>query len=209
MAHLNYKRSRKLSDYQHFSELRAQCKTQSDSFHENFIVKSENSSIANPKHFWNFINSVKKISNLPNHVFLENHHADTSEGIAELFSRYLMAVYGPPVSSDTQFVSKNSIEFSYVYISKDDIFCILYKLDSNKGADPDGIHPSLIRSCCSSLIHPLYLIFDKSITEGFFPGEWKRGIVSPIYKSGNRHDIRNYRLITLLSFIPEIFESII
>lgn len=44
---------------------------------------------------------------------------------------------------------------------------------------------------------------------GIFPSEWKKGIIVPIYKSGNRNEIDNYRPITILDSISKVIESII
>jgi len=41
----------------------------------------------------------------------------------------------------------------------------------------------------------------------YFP--WKMSFVTPIHKSGDKHDVTNYRPISKLSIIPKMFEVII
>lgn len=42
-----------------------------------------------------------------------------------------------------------------------------------------------------------------------FPDAWKKSFITPIYKSGNRNNVRNYRPIAKFSIIAKMFEAII
>ena len=47
-----------------------------------------------------------------------------------------------------------------------------------------------------------------SFTQGIFPDELKLARVVPIYKSGDKKEVSNYRPISVLSFYSKIFEKI-
>lgn len=46
-------------------------------------------------------------------------------------------------------------------------------LISKKGADPDRIPLFLVKECANKLSQPLFIIYNKSLSEGTFPSVWK------------------------------------
>ncbi len=50
---------------------------------------------------------------------------------------------------------------------------------------------------------------NKCVIQGYFPYELKAGCITPIFKSGDRKDVKNYRPVCSLSPFSKIFERII
>ena len=67
----------------------------------------------------------------------------------------------------------------------------------------------LILHAVSSLVFPLLLIFNYSLTLSEKPNQWKTSYVIPVHKKGNKHNPLNYRPISLISTFSWIFKHII
>ena len=58
--------------------------------------------------------------------------------------------------------------------------------------------------------YPLHIIFNKSLSKGILPDDWKTAILSPIFKNeGDKKHACNYRPISLTSVVCKICESLI
>lgn len=110
----------------------------SDQCYNDYIMRTENSIIANPKRLWVYVNSIKHNNDIPSQKSLNDEHADTNESIANLFANYFKLVYTS--STGLNFVPSlsNIIGFSFVYIDARDIKLKLMKLNTSKGAGPGG-----------------------------------------------------------------------
>ena len=79
----------------------------------------------------------------------------------------------------------------------------------NSAAGHDSLPGSVMKQCADKYIVPLTHIINLSITEGYFPEEFKLVKVLHIFKSGDEQNIQNYRSISILSFFSKIFGKII
>ena len=59
-------------------------------------------------------------------------------------------------------------------------------MNPNKTCGPDGIHGQILKKCCSSLSHPLSILFKISYNTGSVPKDWKLANVVPIHKAVRR-----------------------
>ena len=85
----------------------------------------------------------------------------------------------------------------------------LEKLDTSKSAGPDGLHPRLLRECADVLAEPLALLYQLSLDSGQVPSQWKKSVISPIFKKGAKNIATNYRPVSLTSLLCKLLEGII
>lgn len=89
------------------------------------------------------------------------------------------------------------------------LVCWFTKLSLDKSAGSDDIPPRLLQATSDTISDPLCLLFRKSLNEGSLPEEWRTANVTPIYKKGDRHVLRNYRPVSLTCQFSKVLESVI
>ena len=94
-------------------------------------------------------------------------------------------------------------------IEPSDTFNALASLDPSKAMGSDKISPKVLKYCATALYEPVTHLFQLSIDQGYLPLEWKLHLITPIFKSGNRSLIKNYRPISLLCIISKVLERLI
>ena len=56
---------------------------------------------------------------------------------------------------------------------------------------------------------PLSMIFNSSLENGIFPDIWKLAKVTPIFKSGAKKDLNNYRPFSVISMFSRLLERLV
>lgn len=207
-----YQTSGLQSDYAMYSSLRQESKHLIDLCYLLFISESESLIPYNVKHFWSYIKNLKRDCGLPRSMKFDGKIVENEAEISKAFAEHFQSCYSVPTNVDTSFVSEfnaSAVCNTVHYFTANEVEQKLLSLDVKKGAGPDGIPPLLLKKCSSALSNPLQKLFQLSFHSGVFPDAWKLSILFPIYKSGDKADIKNYRGISILSSIPKVLESII
>ncbi|GAB0183026.1 hypothetical protein GRJ2_000767900 [Grus japonensis] len=85
---------------------------------------------------------------------------------------------------------------------------LLHHLDTHKSMGLDGIYPRVLKELVEVLIKPLSIMYQQSWLPGDVPVDWKLANVMPIYKKGQKEDLENYRLTSVLEkFMEQIILS--
>ena len=86
---------------------------------------------------------------------------------------------------------------------------IIHSIDINKASGPDNISHRMLKGCINSICEPLCILYNRSLSEGVFHESWKKAIVTPIFKKGDKSLPSNYRPVSLLSSCGKILQIII
>ena len=104
----------------------------------------------------------------------------------------------------------NDVSISEITFSESDVYKVLVALDPNKAMGIDGgIGPNVLNYCALSLCGPSHHLFSLCVHLHSIPAEWHLHCIIPIFKSGDKFLIQNYRPISLLWYISKVQERLI
>lgn len=107
-------------------------------------------------------------------------------------------------------ISKSPPNSMYMALTDDiEIIQIIRSLKSSSATGWDGISSNFLKIGADVLCKPIAIISNLCFQEGKFPNALKKSVIIPVYKSGDRDCINNYRPISLLPSLSKIIEKLI
>ena len=85
---------------------------------------------------------------------------------------------------------------------------LLDNLQPPKAAEPDGLSPMVLRELSSVIAPALQKIFSKSLSSHQVPEDWKKALVTPIFKKDDKDSPANYRPISPTCICSKLLEHI-
>ena len=132
---------------------------------------------------------------------------DKAEGLNAFFATQCSA---PASTSIPELPAAVGVDFSFTELSSGNILAELGNLHVWKYYGLDCVSPRLLKECQSELVEPLCYLFNLSLSTGVYPDQWKRSVVSPLYKQkGDRAQLSSYRPISLLSAVSKVFGHLV
>ncbi len=100
---------------------------------------------------------------------------------------------------------QNPLEYP---ITENELIDKTQALKNKKASGPDDILNEMLKNTEHKLRLALLKLFNLVLSVGNFPEAWNRGLITPIFKSGDKSDPNNYRGICVSSNLGKLFCSI-
>ena len=102
--------------------------------------------------------------------------------------------------------NQNPLDFP---ITVDELTERLHALKPNKACGIDGILNEMIKYTDDKFKTAIIKLFNIVLSVGYFPDSWNQGLITPIFKQGDKYEPNNYRGICVNSNLGKIFCSIV
>ena len=182
-----------------------------------------NDTLNDPRKTWQNIRSVlynKSNSYEPSCSLLSENGIPVSNpsSIADHFNKFFVnvanSISNVGHSSNTSYNEQNlsyQIDHNFLCpsVTEDEINAIITNLKSSNAIDIYGMSNNFIKIHSKSLLAIITKLINKNLLAGIFPDVLKIGIVTPIFKAGDRKNKNNYRPITVNPILGKIFEYVI
>ena len=169
--------------------------------------------IKNPKKGWTALRSLmgKHHKEPIQAIMTEDGEVTGDQQIAEVFNKYFTSLFTSRTSVCDLLPEENECEtgFKFRKLTFEDTQKELKSLDKNKATGLDGISAKCLRITASAIAGSLNHVFNLSLASGEIPQEWKNAKVTPIFKAGNKMNIKNYRPISVLPVVVKVFERLV
>ena len=166
---------------------------------------------ANPKFLYRLVNNSSKVKPGITALCTTNGLTKTADEAAEALADFYSTVFGPTDTTTRTINHAQTVtgEMSDMAVSPACVLRTLLNLNTRKSPGADQVTPHILKECAETLRDPLQHLFSRSLSSGVIPSDWKRGVITPIFKGGNRSEVSNYRPVTLLPTISKVLERII
>ena len=160
---------------------------------------------------FSYIRSFLPSSSVPPTVSLDSHTSSNNYEKAILFNNFFSSVFTlssfsiPPLES----LPTPASTLSTIGISEMDVYEALSSLDTSKAGGPDGIGAKILKHCASALYSLYHHLFLLCLSHCSLPFEWREHLIVPVFKSGDRSSVKNYRAISLLCTSSKLLEKLI
>ncbi len=166
---------------------------------------------SDPKGFWRLVNSFVgrsrdssiKIREDVNGEFLPD--IDASERFATFFDNKIRGLCGDFRDNSPDLL----VDDVHCEITPDILDRAIAKVKPKKSVGPDGIPMIIMKETYPFFKDSFLFLFNEILKAGKIPSIWKRAIVTPIFKKGNKDSVTNYRPVSGLCSLSKLFERCI
>ena len=159
------------------------------------------------KKTWQGINNLIRSNNKSTYINQITHNNQTindPNAMANAFNNFFATVGSTidkeiprtPVSPLNFLTNRVLTDFSFKETNISEVMTIVLQLDVTKSSGPSDIPLNILRLAAHIIVPQLVKVFNCSFEKGIFPDLMKLAKVIPIFKTGSKLSVTNYRPIS-------------
>jgi hypothetical protein len=218
--HRKYRKTKTENDYERFKRQRNRTnilvKKTKNNHHKNLLRETT----GNSQKFWQEIKQIyptKEKSSRAKSFLIDGTSISQPSIIASKFCNFFTNM-ARNVKTSAIFLKnftwsapyKNQIKtyttFRFKPVTVNEVFKLLKKLQRKKSCGVDNLPPGYLKDTALSIAKPLCYVINLCLKSGSVPEDFKIGQITPIFKTGSKHHLENYRPITVLPVCSKILE---
>ena len=209
-AHRRMKSNRSPQSEAVFQEKRRSFKQISSNKFYDYLSGLVDDMKTNPKRFWTFLKCQKGRNSAIPYLRDGSRKVTDEAEKAELLNQAFAAKFTNPVEGAFPPAPEYALDpMSEIEVSEGIVRSVLRGVNSHKACGPDNISARVIFECSEELTVPITKLCRLSVSQGTFPGVWKRANIVPIFKKGSKTLPTNYRSVSLLPLLSKVLERVV
>ena len=202
-----FSKNRTDDNFVRYKEAEKQCKKGVSAAKRNFERKIAKS--GNKRPFNAYIKSKTKSRSNVGPLKVNKTIISENKDMAKILNEYFTSVFTSEPPGEVPPVEKLPTEsiLDNIFFTAEQVRKKLVALKPNSAPGPDKISSRFLKNNAGAMAPALAMIFNKSMSEGSVPEDWKLANVTPIFKKGSKGDPGNYRPVSLTSVPCRTMES--
>ena len=212
-------------DWREYRRLRNQVTAKIRQAKADFITKSVKLSNGNSQQIWKSLKTLMPSKTDRGEIICmesENGVTRNMQDIANTFNKFFVDIClsiqqqtranKSNINSSRKyekFVKHKLTTFGLKSVPEQEVRDVLMNIPDKKACGSDNLPVSLLKPIIDSILKPLVYLINLSIESDEVPTKLKTSRVHPIYKSGNRSEMTNYRPISILPVTAKILGEIV
>ncbi len=215
-AYKSWQTSKSSETHTKYHQLRSKCQKKIRKAHKEYmnnifnLENTEREKSIVSKRFWTYVKSKKRDSCSISPLRSEGLLISDAIGKGNILNQQYFSVFSKP---EYQFIpamaNSTSPTIPKIVVTDKGVLKMLQDLNPHKASGPDRISPKVLKELALPLSKPLAKMFQHSVDTGIVPKQWKKAVVSPIFKKGDRNQASNYRPVSLTAVCCKLCEHLI
>ena len=166
----------------------------------------------NPSYFFSYSKRFSKQGSTVGPLLDKQHNLQQNpKKMADLLQDQYSSVFSKPGMSEDESpsITDEKPVMDEITFTQEDIITAIQEIGNHSSSAEDDIPAIVLKKCSAELSYPILVIWRDSLESGVVPKNFKKQIITPVFKKGSRASPANYRPISLTSHIIKIFERIL